>query len=65
MFLLRSSGLEQCVVGGGPSLSQLLSRNAGGGKHHQLRALKQPASRVRATDDRTDARMFTVKYTFN
>lgn len=65
MFLLRSSGLEQCVVGGGPSLLQLLSRDAGGGDHHQLRALRQPASQVRAIDDRTDANMFAIEYIFN
>lgn len=64
-FLLRSSGLEQCAVGGGPSLPQLLSGNAWGGNHHQLRALRQPACQVRATDDRTDVRMFTVEYIFN
>ena len=59
MPLLRSSGLEQCAVGGGPSLLQLLSRDAGGG--NQLRALRESAGQVRAIDERTDARMLTVK----
>lgn len=64
-FLHRSSGVEQCVVGGGPSLLQLLSRDAGRGNHHQLRALRQPAEQVRAIHVSTDVRMFTVEYTFN
>lgn len=63
--LRRSSGLEQFVVGGGPSVPQLLSRDAGGGNHRQLRALRQPASHVRAIDYRTDARMFTVEFILN
>lgn len=55
MPLLRSSGLEQCAVGSGQSLLQLLSRDARGGNHHQLRALREPARQVRAIDERRDA----------
>lgn len=62
MFPLRSSCLEQCDVGGGPSLLQLLSRDAGRGNHRQLRAFRQPASQVKVIDDSTDARMFTVEF---
>ena len=65
MFLHRSSGVEQCAAGGGPSLLQLLSRDAGRGNHRQLRALGQPAEHVRAIHDSTDVSMFTVEYIFN
>lgn len=47
VFLLRCIDNEQRVIGGGQSLLQLLSRDAGGGNHHQVRAHGQPASRVR------------------
>lgn len=65
MFLLRSSGFEQRVVGGGQSLPQLLPRDAGGGNHHHLSTIGQPASHVRAIDNRTDARMLPVEYILN
>lgn len=51
MSLLRYRGLEQCDAGGGPSLLQLLSRDAGGRKHHQRQAHRQPAGQVRAVDE--------------
>lgn len=65
MYLLRSSGHEQRVIGGGQSLPRLLSRDAGGGNNHQLRTIRQPASHVRVINNRTDARMFSVEYIFN
>lgn len=51
--LLRSSHLEQCAVGSGPSLLQLLPRDGGRRNHHQLRALQQPASQVTVRGDST------------